>query len=345
MIATFLKREGFYVAVAVLAVALYSPEFYKALGTEGSADPEPRTVQPTDKRLLLASYDDKLKQLSSTPAPRGQYPLAVEGASRILLVIGAGTILALMFRALMKGRLLPPGPHMRSVLTLWDCFKLVTCWFTGTLLLRMIFPSNPALPMGHAGEWAADIFSRILLVGLLIHVTCFERAGRLSDLGLGRRRILHAALVGVIAFVALQPFFWLMQKAELTLLQAVDVKWLLGDAETAMLKTDAPWVLILGVFVAVVAAPVSEELLFRGALQPTLKKWFGPWPGILTTAVFFTMLHRQDIWTMPLLFALGVVLGYTYDRTGSIVAPVVLHVAHNGFAVLQFFAFRSLNLG
>jgi len=65
---------------------------------------------------------------------------------------------------------------------------------------------------------------------------------------------------------------------------------------------------------------VCEELLFRGALQPLI----GPyWTAALFAAVHVRYLRR---WLpMALLFAAGLALGWTMERTGSLAAPAFAH--------------------
>jgi membrane protease YdiL (CAAX protease family) len=81
---------------------------------------------------------------------------------------------------------------------------------------------------------------------------------------------------------------------------------------------------------AVVVAPVAEECFFRGLLQTTLRNVFGrPWPAVLITACMFGVAHSQQPQVIPTLVLLGVLLGASYERSGSLVAPIVLHCLFN----------------
>jgi membrane protease YdiL (CAAX protease family) len=100
-------------------------------------------------------------------------------------------------------------------------------------------------------------------------------------------------------------------------------------------------VLALAAIVAVVAAPISEELLFRGFLQPAIGRWTGRGSAIVLSAAFFAAAH-MDLYAMPLLLILGIALAWVYDRTRSLAAPVALHMAFNGMTLLSVFAFRGL---
>jgi len=81
-------------------------------------------------------------------------------------------------------------------------------------------------------------------------------------------------------------------------------------------------------FVAVLIAPVCEEILFRGLLQSAIRKVMtNPWPGILLTSVFFAMMHPWMHW--PALFMLSVCLGYSYEKNGSLFRPIFIHMLFN----------------
>jgi membrane protease YdiL (CAAX protease family) len=84
--------------------------------------------------------------------------------------------------------------------------------------------------------------------------------------------------------------------------------------------------------IAVALAPVMEEFFFRGLIQRTLERRYGPHSGILAAAVLFAALHFLP-WVLPLHLFLGVAFGYAVRYTRSIWAGVVLHAANNSLAV------------
>ncbi len=93
----------------------------------------------------------------------------------------------------------------------------------------------------------------------------------------------------------------------------------------------------LGLLTVAVLGPVAEELLFRGGVQTDLslrfshQGWFVP---IAFSALLFALIHMNPA-QMPVAFILGVVLGFAYWWTGSLVAPILIHVFNNSFACLM----------
>lgn len=86
-----------------------------------------------------------------------------------------------------------------------------------------------------------------------------------------------------------------------------------------------------GVVLAVVVAPLTEELLFRGViLRGFLGRW-KPWSAIATTALLFAGMHINPA-QMPVAFLLGLVLGWVYVRTGSLGLCFLGHALNNAAA-------------
>lgn len=85
--------------------------------------------------------------------------------------------------------------------------------------------------------------------------------------------------------------------------------------------------------VAVVAAPVTEELVFRGCLYGILRKSIGRWPAIATSALVFALIHGHAP-SLPGLLMLAVGLSLVYERCGSLWAPISMHAAFNGLTIL-----------
>ena len=92
------------------------------------------------------------------------------------------------------------------------------------------------------------------------------------------------------------------------------------------------WLII--VVSVVVAAPLVEELAFRGVLQGWLCKSLSAPGAILVASVLFGLVHGST-WPDPIPLTLfGIGLGITYQRTRSLLAPVALHASFNASMLL-----------
>ena len=92
-------------------------------------------------------------------------------------------------------------------------------------------------------------------------------------------------------------------------------------------------ILILMSLTAVILAPLCEEIVFRGYIYPTLKKFSGPWIAAIVSALFFSAAHGSLVTLAPL-FIFGLALVFLYEWTGSIWAPISAHLLFNGATVV-----------
>lgn len=90
-----------------------------------------------------------------------------------------------------------------------------------------------------------------------------------------------------------------------------------------------------GYAVICLLAPIGEELVFRGAVLHKLLEWKPErrWLMITFSAVLFAVAHMNPAQIIhPLL--IGLLLGWMYERTGSIIPGVAYHWANNTAAFL-----------
>jgi membrane protease YdiL (CAAX protease family) len=95
--------------------------------------------------------------------------------------------------------------------------------------------------------------------------------------------------------------------------------------------------------VVVTLTPLTEEVVWRGAVQQALKRLGIPrLVAIGCTAVLFALVHwnavpdASRLSALPALAMLGFALGWLMERTGRLIAPVVAHAAFNAANLLLF---------
>ena len=93
---------------------------------------------------------------------------------------------------------------------------------------------------------------------------------------------------------------------------------------------------ILAFITLVVAAPIAEEVLFRGYLYGKLRKNAPIWLAMLITSLVFGAIHGQ--WNVAVdVFALSIVLCALKEVTDGIWAGILLHMLKNGIAFYLLF--------
>lgn len=90
--------------------------------------------------------------------------------------------------------------------------------------------------------------------------------------------------------------------------------------------TNNPVVMII---TAVIMAPIFEEIIFRGIIQKGLvNKGVKPWKAILFAAIIFGLVHGNP-WQFVGAVLLGCVLGLVYEKSKSLLLPMLLHGFNN----------------
>jgi len=117
------------------------------------------------------------------------------------------------------------------------------------------------------------------------------------------------------------------------LLHVLAASWLPADpaATEALRQALLPGsalqaVIILGSLLLV--APVTEEIYFRGLLPWLWRRHLGPAGALWGPAALFAAAHGNPR-GLPLLFLLGLALGWCRERSGSLLPGMVLHLAVN----------------
>ncbi|MCX7617300.1 CPBP family intramembrane glutamic endopeptidase [Tepidiforma sp.] len=97
-----------------------------------------------------------------------------------------------------------------------------------------------------------------------------------------------------------------------------------------------PAALALYGLATVVAAPVSEEAVYRGLAFTGTLRW-GFWPAAAFSSALFALSHRELATLLPF-FAIGLVIAWLYARSGSLWDAVAFHVLFNGLSFILLLA-------
>ncbi len=91
---------------------------------------------------------------------------------------------------------------------------------------------------------------------------------------------------------------------------------------------------------AAIAAPLFEELLFRGFLLPSLTRYMSVWGAIGLSSLIFAAAHLSISELLPL-FSLGMILGIVYTRSRNLLAPMLVHALWNTGTMLTLLVLGS----
>jgi len=203
-------------------------------------------------------------------------------------------------------------------------FYLLVSW-----LYIFIFPDGEIGP--HTVIFQTLLFHLpvLSLLGLLFH-----RAGIQGRELFGLHWKKAPALLGlsVIFYLAALPLLWFYSALYQIMLHQFGCDFYMQDV-AQILMAPAPWtVRTLLFFIAIIVAPVFEEVVFRGVLLPVMVRRAGFWPGIMLVSIIFGGMHLHLPSFLPL-FLLSVMFSLAYARTQSLLVPISMHALFNGVTV------------
>lgn len=167
-----------------------------------------------------------------------------------------------------------------------------------------------------------------LILAFVLLVRMFH-TGRLEALGLKKRSLktlLYAPAAGFAIVLAIH--FLLDQTGLFQWIEHVTH----APAEQSIVSvlrhsSDIPLIIVI-CFSAAIAAPIVEELIFRGYLYPIMKKYTGAWFALISTSLLFGIIHVSLVPLIPLAI-FGAMLVLLYEYTGSIWTPMIAHCIFN----------------
>lgn len=118
----------------------------------------------------------------------------------------------------------------------------------------------------------------------------------------------------------------------------LDLNLLLTPQETDLriLKSMDTRAFILYSFVTVIIAPIAEESLFRGLIYSPLYRKVGRCLAIILSSLIWTHSHFYPLLPSIGVFITGLILGWLYDRSGSLVHPIVFHMFRNSWILVYY---------
>lgn len=200
-------------------------------------------------------------------------------------------------------------------------------------LVQQTQPSgfDPAQPP-NAGPVLLLAFAPNVLLGLLPALFSWRRGNGLrSDFGIVPkwRDVKVGLACGGIALLG----SWLLTIVLISLSGPppdTEMSRLMGGDRTV-------WLFVFALF-AFLGAPLTEELLMRGALWGALEHYRIPrWVILVLTALVFALIH-QEMWRTPVLLFGGLAIGAARMITGRVGASMVAHAANNFLPALLLFA-------
>jgi CAAX protease family protein len=214
---------------------------------------------------------------------------------------------------------------------------------TGVLLIATGFVLNTlgVAVDGPPARLASVLVQAIVYIGLIRLLVVDGGALSWAQMGITRPRLPALGDVGLGALAALPVIVATIPVA------AIVTRFLPTPPQSPLPPAgDLPGTLV-NLLAGVVVAPISEEVMFRGFATTAWMAGLGRWRGVIRGALFFAVVHVLTISGVDARQAVGVAiaafvgripvafaLGWLFQRTGTIWAPLGLHAAFNGILLV-----------
>jgi membrane protease YdiL (CAAX protease family) len=237
----------------------------------------------------------------------------------------------------------------------WGAWEAIGVFFVGNLVIAQVVVGTVVLGVMGVGSGqpieglpqivatvAADIaFLGAMLVWLtlkardwrrLVGIAFGAKGARDAAVGFGLGALLYL-VVGVVVAVPLLSIFRLLFGANVSPPEQIPG----GLSINAKLLT---------AFLALVLAPITEELFYRGIFYRSLRDRHGVLVGAVVSAVLFGASHvvdapwRDVVFLQTLMVFTGVGLALIYERRANLVADIAAHVAFNVIGIVIIFSTR-----
>lgn len=184
-----------------------------------------------------------------------------------------------------------------------------------------------------------SLFVNVAICSYVLYIVCVYYRQPITALGLSTVNFLANIKQGLKRYLIILPLIVLAGFVTNLISSYYGQTPEMQDVVRWVLDEKSFIVLISLIFFGIVIAPMIEEILFRGFLQPALKKLFGGRYAIVVTASLFAAVH-MDIFAFLQIFILGILLGYLYEKTQTLVASIFVHILHNSLTLFFLLYFK-----
>ena len=175
------------------------------------------------------------------------------------------------------------------------------------------------------------VWRAVILAPILISLR-FRGFKLASVFGVDRMPVGRSLLLGVALLISALPMVFAVDYIASILLKVnstTDVQEVVQIFENASTAAQRVPIVVL----AVVIAPVAEELAFRGYLYAVIKRYFGAVPALILSGILFALIHLNLASFFPLL-VLASVFALAYELSGSLLVPMAMHALFNALSLL-----------
>ena len=183
----------------------------------------------------------------------------------------------------------------------------------------------------------------ILVAGIVVYLVARRFRQPVTEIGLTLKGFFKNIWLGVAGYTAIIPLLLIVLFVLAALAQLFHYEPKPQPVVEIYLTEHKENYLIFFTFFVALVGPAIEEIFFRGFTYKALRTRYGIKWGVIGSAAIFAALHMNFMAFFPI-FVLGVFLAYLYEKTGSLVPCMTVHMLHNLIMVCLTLGFKSLSV-
>jgi len=235
--------------------------------------------------------------------------------------------------------------HLQIKWGVWDIFKLAIIFvflgylfymfessFFSFLSLKEIPSFMPLLNTG---------LIDLVLFGFIIYFVKVKYKQKIAALGLTFKKAGKNILIAIASYLAFLPLLFVLLLVLITISAVFNYQPPPQLLFKLFLEEKRLWLLIYSTLVVIALGPLVEEVFFRGFVYNALKRKWGRPSAMVLSSIVFAALHGNLIGFLPIV-ALGLLLVYMYEKTGSLIPSITIHILHNSLMISFLFLGRYL---
>lgn len=202
----------------------------------------------------------------------------------------------------------------------------------GIMLVEAVTKLNSRFSQGEIKLFSMVIMTLALHGASLLWVRSFLKEENLSwreAFGFDAPRKSRTVCLAMLAVILVLPVAWSLQQLSVWVMNTMNLhpraQEVVHEIQSGGLSGFQHVLLAL---VALIGAPLVEEILFRGIMYPTIKRAGYPRIALWGTAILFGLTHANIAAFFPLVF-FAVILIKLYEETGNLLSPILAHTLFN----------------
>jgi len=345
-IADFIKREKLYIALLAFILLVTAVNLAHRKDSERA-------------EIAAAQAEDSLLEEEFT-LTREKIELLIKEKKEVVIamnLLAFVVILFLILGVILDGLLLFYVPREKTFARgadfeirwgTWDvCKVMILFLFFGYLFVMLEVALENVFPAMkdrvHVRMMLNSSILDALAIVFVLYMVVVKYGQSVKRLGLSASNFFRDVFVGIASYIALMPILAGALLLVVGLANALNYKPPMEPILKLFLKERSmPFLLYSTIFVTL-CGPIMEEIFFRGFMYSAFKKKAGVIGAIIASSFLFSVLHTSVVGFLPIM-VLGALLAYLYERTGSLIPSITVHIIHNTGMMSFVFLLKELKV-